>query len=148
MSVTVIEEVDADRMLAELVRVTKAGGRVAIVARAMDMPFLMNAPLPASLKAKVEAPGMVGGVAPHGCADTSLYQRMRHAGLTRVKMLPQLAPFDLADEEMLQFMQDQILPKLTPEEAWEWQTARAQADVEGTFFMTFPHHCAVGTKTL
>ena len=44
MSVTVIEEVDADRMLAEMVRVTKPGGRVAVVARAIDMPFFRHLP--------------------------------------------------------------------------------------------------------
>jgi len=42
VSVTVIEEVDADGMLAEMVRVTKPGGGVAVIARAIDMPFLMN----------------------------------------------------------------------------------------------------------
>jgi protein-L-isoaspartate O-methyltransferase len=44
MSVTVIEETDADRMLAEMVRVTKPRGRVAVIARAKDIPFLMNLP--------------------------------------------------------------------------------------------------------
>ena len=37
MSVTVIEETDADRMLAEMVRVTKPGGRVAVISRALDL---------------------------------------------------------------------------------------------------------------
>jgi hypothetical protein len=73
---------------------------------------------------------------------------MRRAGLTRIKMLPQLAAFDLADEVMLQFMQDQFLPRLSLEEALDWHAARAQAEADGTFFMTFPHHCAVGTKAL
>jgi SAM-dependent methyltransferase len=147
MSATVIEEADADRMLAEMVRVTKPEGRVAVIARAMDMPFLMNAPLQAALKAKVEAPGAVGGVGPQGCADASLYRRMHRAGLTRVKMLPQVPAFDLDDATMLQFMQDQFLPRLSLEEALDWHTARARAEADGTFFMTFPHHCAVGTKT-
>jgi hypothetical protein len=35
---------------------------------------------------------------------------------------------------------------LTQEEAQQWQSARVQAEAEGTFFMAWPHHCAVGTK--
>ena len=122
LSVTVIEEVDADRMLAEMVRVTKPGGRVAVVARAIDMPFLMNLPLSADLKAKVGAPG--GGVAAQGCADASLYRRMHQAGLTQVKMLPQLAVFDRSEPTMLAFMQGRFHPQLSPEEAKEWHAAR------------------------
>lgn len=146
MSVTVIEEVDANRMLAEMVRVTKPGGRVAIVARAMDSSFLMNIRLRAELKAKVEAPGVIGNVEQQGCADASLYQRMHQAGLTQVKMFPQWAAFDSSDTHVLQFMQDILLAKLSQEEAQEWQRARAQAEAEGTFFMAWPHHCTVGTK--
>jgi len=82
MSVTVIEETDADRMLAEMVRVTKPGGRVAVISRALDLASPMNLPLSASLKAKVEAPGFFGEVSPQGCADASLYRRVRQAGLT------------------------------------------------------------------
>jgi SAM-dependent methyltransferase len=144
MSVTVIEEADADRMLAEMVRVTKPGGRVAVVARAIDMPFFRNLPLSADLKAKVEASG--GAVDAKGCADAGLYRRMHQAGLTQVKMLPQLAVFDRSEPTILDFMQNDFLTKLSAEEAREWQTARAQAEAEGTFFMTWPHHCAVGTK--
>jgi ubiquinone/menaquinone biosynthesis C-methylase UbiE len=95
MSVTVIEETDADRMLAEMVRVTKPGGRVAVISRAVDMPRPMNLPLSISLKAKVEAPQ--GQVSPLGCADAGLYWRVLQAGLTQVKMLPQLAAFDHTD---------------------------------------------------
>ena len=146
MSVTVIEEVEADRLLAEMVRVTKPRGRVAVVARAIDMPRLSHLPLSADLKAKVETP--MGTKEVKGCADASLYRRMRQAGLTQVKMLPQLAIFDRSEPTFLDFMQNDILPKLTAEEAREWQTARAQAEAEGTFFMTWPHHCAVGTKPL
>ena len=146
MSMTVIEEVDAEQMLAEMVRVTKPGGRVAVIARAMDMPFLFNLRLEAELQAKVGAPGALGSVAGRGCADASLYRRFHQAGLTQVKMFPQLPAFDGSAPYMLQFMQNGIVGKLTPEEARQWESARAQAEAEGTFFMTWPHHCAVGTK--
>ncbi len=145
MSVTVIEEVDADRMLAELVRVTKPGGRVAVIARAMDVPFLMNVPLQPELKAKVDVPGALGGVEQRGCADASLYQRFHQAGLTQLKMFPQLPAFDNTTPNFLQFMLDSLVARLSQEEARQWRAARAQAEAEGTFFMTWPHHCAVGT---
>jgi ubiquinone/menaquinone biosynthesis C-methylase UbiE len=147
MSVTVIEEADADRMCAEMVRVAKPGGRVAVIARGIDMAFPINLSLPASLKAKVEAPGFMGGRAsPQGCADASLYRRFRQAGLTRVKMLPQLAAFDHADSTVVGYLEDFLSQNLDNTEFQEWRAARAEADTQGTFFMAWPYHCLVGTK--
>jgi ubiquinone/menaquinone biosynthesis C-methylase UbiE len=145
MSSTVIQRVDADRMLAEMVRVTKPGGRVAVVGHAHDMPRWVNLPLRTELKAKVEAPGWADESGhPLGCDDASLYQRVHQAGLTQVTMFPQLASFD--DRSRLQMLQASILPTLSPEEAREWRAAVAQAEAAGTFFIATPFHCVVGTK--
>jgi hypothetical protein len=57
LSFMVMEEGDADRMLAELVRVTRAGGRIAAIVRSLDMPPWTNAALSPAVRAKVDAPG-------------------------------------------------------------------------------------------
>jgi ubiquinone/menaquinone biosynthesis C-methylase UbiE len=145
MSSTVIQRVNADLMLPEMVRVTKPGGRVAVVGHGHDMPRWVNLPLRTELKAKVEAPGWADeGGHPQGCDEASLYQRMHRAGLTQVKMFPQLASFD--DVSRLQQFQASILPSLSAEEAAEWRAAVSQGEAEGTFFISTPFHCAVGTK--
>jgi hypothetical protein len=143
---TVLEEGDADRMLAELVRVTKPAGRVAVIVRAIDMPRWVNLPLSASLKAKVDTPGLIGaGVGAQGCADASLYRRFATAGLTRLTVFPQFVAVTSADPRLVG-QQQQLLATLSPDEALEWRRAVAQAAAEGTFFIAQPHHCAVGTK--
>ena len=45
VSFTAMQYVDADRMLAEMMRVTGPGGRVAVLARGDDRPNLINVPL-------------------------------------------------------------------------------------------------------
>ena len=145
MSCTVMEEGDADRMLAEFVRVTKPGGRVAVMVRSIDMPWWVNLPLRAELKTKVEAGHRLGGnVEEQGCADASLYRRLRQAGLAQVRMLPQLAIY--AEGERLEYVKERIVTTLGPEEAKEWKEAIARADAEGTFLIAEPFHCALGTK--
>jgi hypothetical protein len=141
-----MEHVDANLMMAEMVRVTGPGGRVGVIVRGEDRPYLINLPLRAELKAKAEAPGGARpGVDPQGCGDASLYRRIRESGLAEAKMFPHLAAYQ--DRPNLEHYQGYILPVLNPEELREWRDAVAQAESEGTFFIATPFHCAVGTKS-
>ena len=147
MSSTVIQRVNADQMLREMVRVTKPGGRVAVVGHAHDMPRWVNLALPDELKARVEAPGWaVDRGHELGCDDASLYQRFHQAGLIQIKKFPQFAAFD--EQSRVQTLQGEILPTLPPDAAQEWRAAVTQAAAAGTFFIATPFHCAVGTKPL
>jgi ubiquinone/menaquinone biosynthesis C-methylase UbiE len=145
LSFTVMEEVDADRMLSEMVRVTKPGGKVGVLVRAVDMQIPVNLPLRREVKVKVEAPPTWwGGVAEKGCADMGLYRRFHKAGLTEVKMMPQLGTY--TEQKRLQILYPLFVPLLAPEEVDEWWEAVAQAEAEGTAFISQPFHSAVGVK--
>ena len=147
LSLTVMEEGNADRMLAELLRVTRPGGRIAAIVRSLDMPPWTNAPLSQSVRAKVDIPGR-GDVAAAGCADASLYQRFRRAGLVGLTCFSQLASLDASQVSRIAVMKQRILASLTAEESAQWEAAVAQAEAEGTFFIAMPHHCAVGIKPM
>ena len=145
LSFTVMEEGDADRMLSELVRVTRPGGRIGAIVRSLDLPRWTNAAFSPRLQAKVDAPGQ-GDVAPAGCADASLYRRFRRAGLLELTCFAQWACIDASQPSHMGIFKRSILATLMEEEIAEWEAAVAQADAEGTFFSTRPYHCAVGVK--
>ena len=147
LSFTVMEEGDADRMLAELMRVTLPGGRIAVVVRSRDLPSWANLPISSALRAKVDKPGLIGaGVAAAGCADASLYSRFHAAGLTELKCFPQLVAITPAEVSRFTISEQQIIAMLTAEEAVEWRSAAARAETAGTLFIATGHHCAVGRK--
>src|SRR5438067_12511743 len=91
LSFTVMEEGNADRMLAELVRVTRPGGRIGVIVRSQDVPWWTNVSVGERLRAKANRPGYLGsGVAKEGCADASIYSRFANAGLIQLRFFPQL----------------------------------------------------------
>jgi SAM-dependent methyltransferase len=144
LSFTVLEEGNADHMLSELVRVTKPGGRVAVMVRAIDIPLVVNVPLRPELKTKAQTPrGFVGA---QGCADASLYRRFHQAGLTHTQIWPQFAASEQPETAQAQFAHGAILGALSAEETQEWHAGMAQAVADGTYFIAQPFHCAVGTK--
>jgi SAM-dependent methyltransferase len=144
LSFTVLEEGNADRMLAELVRVAKPGGRVAVMVRALDIPWVVNVPLCPEVKTKAQTPrGFVGA---QGCADANLYQRFHQAGLTHMQMWPQFATFEQPHTPQAQFAYGAILGALNAEETQEWHAGMVKAVADGTYFIAQPFHCAVGTK--
>jgi SAM-dependent methyltransferase len=144
LSFTVLEEGNAARMLAELVRVAKPGGRVAVMVRAIDIPLVVNVPLRPELKTKAQIPrGFVGA---QGCADASLYRRFHQAGLTHTQIWPQFAASAQPETPQAQFAQGAILGALTAEETQEWHAGVVQAVADGTYFIAQPFHCAVGTR--
>jgi len=120
---------------------------VAVIVRTIDMPWWVNAPLGPELKVKIEAPSIHkgSGVAARGCADATIYQRCRAAGLTKLNLFPQFQTVTPSEPRLATFEQ-QLATLLSEGEAQEWWRALGQAKAEGTFFMAMPLHCAVGTK--
>jgi SAM-dependent methyltransferase len=145
ISITVMEEVDADAMFRELVRVTKAGGRIGVIVRAMDLTRPTGVLIRPELKRKYEAPPIVG-VDAKGCAGIDLYRRFHSAGLVNLHRMPVWTVYQEAHGTIYDFTQRMALASLAEDEQAEWQRGLAQAVEEGTYFMTLPYHLAVGTK--
>jgi ubiquinone/menaquinone biosynthesis C-methylase UbiE len=146
LSFTVMEEVDADRMLAELVRVTRPGGRVGVVVRGTDMAPWINLPFSEAMRQAVAvAPG--AGADERGCADASLYRRFVEVGLHSVAMGPQLgAEIAQRSPERLRFFTARIAQSMPNEQAREFRDMVKAAVADGTMVWAEPYHCAVGVK--
>lgn len=143
---TVLEEGDADRMVAELARVTRPGGRIAVLTRAIDVDWWANLPVPAELKRRIDAlgPATGSGVGERGCADASLYARLSKAGLTPVMWGPQFATY--RDGERLADILHRLIGVLPESDAQLCRVAVQQAKSNGSLFVAEPFHCAVVKK--
>jgi SAM-dependent methyltransferase len=145
-SSTVMEEVNAQRMLAELVRVAKPGGAVAVIVRSVDRSQWTNAPVPAGVRQQIEAsPGPVG-VATGGCADESLYQRFHEVGLVDIRGGPAWVSVT-PTQPWWPNVERQVRDVLDAASVAIWDQAVTQARAtEYPLWVARPFHGAVGTK--
>ncbi len=143
-SVTVIEECDADRAIAEMVRVAAPGGRIGIIVRALDLAQWWNLDLPEDIRRKIAPPPQ--SVAGKGVADASLYRRMRRAGLKGLVCFPFLVTLDRPSGPIWRYREDHVLALLNEAELAIWHDARDKAAQDGLLMMAHPLHCAVGVK--
>ena len=143
-SITMLEECDADRAIAEMVRVARPGARIGLVVRAIDIPQWWNLKLPAEIRGKAEIPPQ--SVGPGGVADASLYARMRRAGLVDLSAFPALITLDEPKGPIWRYREDHVLSQLTAAEMASWHAARLTATEEGLLMQAHALHCAVATK--
>ncbi len=143
-SVTVLEECDADRALAEMMRVAKPGGRIGVIVRAIDLQQWWSADVPEGLRQRAVTPPQ--SVAAKGVADASLYRRARQAGLRDLTCFPALVTLDRPEGPIWRYREDHLVAQLTPSELSAWQAARDVAADQGLLFMAHPMHCVVGHK--
>ena len=147
LACTVLDETDAERGLAELLRVVRPGGRVAVAVRAVDVPGWDSLPLRPELRARGGVAGGVG-VTAGACADASLYRRFHALGFTDATMGPRYAVHwaGQALPAWRAFLEGLSLGGLTGAEAEEWRAAAAEAQAAGDFLWALTLHCAVGTR--
>ncbi|MDX2158190.1 MAG: methyltransferase domain-containing protein [Hyphomicrobiaceae bacterium] len=144
LSVTVLEECDADKAIAEMVRVARPGARVGIIVRAIDMPQWWSSDLDEGLRKRAETPPQ--SVAAGGVADKSLYARMLRAGLQRLVPFPSLVTLDRPGSTIWRYREDHVLSQLDAKETACWRIAATKAADAGGFFHAHAMHCAVGVK--
>ena len=143
-SVTVLEECDADRALAEMMRVARPGGRIGVIVRSIDLPQWWTADVPEALRERAVTPPQSVGA--RGVADASLYRRARQAGLRDLTCFPALVTLDRPEGPIWRYREDHLTAQLSPSETAAWQSAREVAARQGLLFMAHPMHCVVGHK--
>lgn len=144
MSHTVMEECNAEKMLAQMIRVAKPGGRVAVMVRATDRRSLWNMPLDDAVREIVEAP--VPSVGADGCADVSLYRRFAQSGLGDLRLFPAVMTITDPNSYNWRYYEPYIFSLLDEAGLANWRQAKAQAITDGSILMSRWAHCAVGTK--
>ncbi len=143
-SSTVMEECDAEKMLAEMIRVTRPGGRVGVIVRATDAHSVCGVEVEPDIRAIIETP--YRSVSAGGIADASLFGRFAASGLVDCQFFPHFLTLTDPDGAAWAYREPFFLGQFSPEQTERWVRARQAAAAQGTFVFASGLHCAVGTK--
>lgn len=140
-SVTVFEECDADKAIAELYRVLKPGGHAGVIIRSRDLPGYSNLNVSDPIKRKINVPDPNAPVSLGGCVDSSLYARFA-AKFSGIR--PNAWWNTITDPQPQYF--NRVKGLLDETEVREFDEACSAGRAAGTFFAANPLHCVVGTR--
>lgn len=140
ISINAMEEVDADKMMAELVRVTEPGCRVGVPVRSIDLQYSINLDAPAAVRAGGERAG--GVIDLRGCAHSSLSRRFNAPGVHDLKMYPNRVRMPSAPG----MFKTVLRTKLSGQDSQLALAAGEASVADGSFFYAMPYRCDVSIK--
>ena len=141
LSVTLLEEVDAERALAEMVRVTKPG-ESRRRRGAVDCPGVGAAGSGRKLKTQAQVPGSGAGVVRTDArTPASITAFNPLARWCSVRAGPRMI-----SEGLIRDAQEFPSRPVDRDQTSTWRTAAATAARVGTSFVAYPFHYAVGTR--
>jgi hypothetical protein len=79
-------------------------------------------------------------------SHADLYRMFKQAGLRDLHLLPDATVFSDPYGLVEGTLRRGAMMFMTEDEASEWNVAIERAAQDGSFYVTWPHHCAVGTK--
>lgn len=141
-SATVFEELDADAGIAELVRVTKPGGRIGVIVRSNDLPQFWRLDLPPAVLSVLNLP-QSGPLAEGGCVDASLYERFEASGIHDVESLP---TWGTERPPTWWLTISTARARLSLSDAALFDQALEAGTRDRTALVSEPYHLAVGTR--
>jgi SAM-dependent methyltransferase len=145
LTYTVLEECDAEKVLAEIFRVLKPGGRVGVVVRAIDIPMFWHLPIDPAIASKVKVPNV--SISARGYGDASLPVRLGKTGYVDVQYWPTFyGTANALSPHWAIYRSSVAPPNLSSEDLPTWHAAHEEAVRTGTGYFAQPVHCAVGTK--
>ena len=105
-----------------MARVVVPGVSVVVLVRTLDVPVFVTPGLPQSVVDKIQQTVYAPGVAPLGCADASLCERMHRVGLVGVSGSPvHIAGVDsIIGSRLLQVLTDEELTEFESRTADPW----------------------------
>ena len=143
-SSTVMEECDAHKMLAEMVRVTKPGGRIGVIVRATDAHSVCGVETEPDIRAIIEAP--YRSIGEGGVADARLYERFAASGLVGCSFFPHFLTLTNPEGAAWAYREPFFTGQFSEAQVARWAADKERAVERGTFVFASGLHCAVGTK--